>query len=278
MTAVVLADLAEDGIIGFDDPVVEVVPEVGGFADPPSGIAPITFRQLASHTAGLIREPRLEGAAAGPLEDWGHKILVSIPRTSFFARPGTRYQYSNIGYGTLGYALQRATGEPFMELMRTRLFEPLGMTSSTFVVGPELSRRLAVGYAGEDYAPDLPAREHAGRGYKVPNGGVYSTVGDLATFAAAVMGRTEHELLTPTTRAEIVRRQTPADGQGYGLGFFVTEVDLQPGRRRGSWDTAAAWPGTTPIWSSMSRAATACRSCATTPWERRASAGRAMPC
>ncbi len=227
-TAVLLADLAEDGVVRLDDPVEGALPEARGLADPPAGAPPITFRQLASHTAGLIREPELDGAAAGPIDDWGHKILASIPHTRFYGMPGRGYRYSNIGFGMLGYALQRAAGSSFMRLMETRIFVPLGMSSTTFIVGPGLARRLAVGLAnGDDGAVDaeLPAREHAGRGYKVPNGGVYSTVGDLATFAAAVMGRTELALLGDPMRAEVLRPQTPPESETrYGLGFFLREV------------------------------------------------------
>ena len=233
ITAILMADLAEEGTVGFDDAVVDHLPEAAGFGDPPTGMEPITLRQLASHTAGLIREPELEGAAAGPIEDWGYKILASIPHTRFYTMPGTQYQYSNIGYGVLGYALQRAAGTSFVDLVEDRLFEPLGMRSSTFIVGPELWRRVAVGFAnGGDGAvnADFPALEHEGRGYKVPNGGVYATVGDLATFAAAVMGMTEHELLEPATRREVMTVQTPEDpDSGYGLGFSIRPVALEGG-------------------------------------------------
>lgn len=233
VTAILMAELVEEGTVALDDAVADYLPEAAGFGDPPAGMEPITFRQLASHTAGLIREPELEGAAAGPIEDWGYKILASIPHTRFYTMPGTRYQYSNIGYGVLGYALQRAAGTSFMVLVEDRLFEPLGMRSSTFIVGPDLWRRVAVGFAnGADGAvdADFPALEHDGRGYKVPNGGVYATVGDLATFAAAVMGMTEHELLEPATRRDVMTVQTPEDpDSGYGLGFSIRPVALDGG-------------------------------------------------
>ena len=120
-----------------------------------------------------------------------------------------------------------------MDLVEERIFGRLGMTSSTFIIDPERSRRLAVGIANRrDGASntELPELEHAGRGYKVPNGGVYSTVGDLATFAAAVMGKTEYELLTPALRAEVMRVQTPEDpASGYGLGFAINAVELADG-------------------------------------------------
>ncbi len=237
-TAVLLADLVEEGTVELDDAVASVLPEVAGFGALPAGSAPVTFRQLASHTAGLIREPELEGAASGAIQDWGHKILLSIEHTRYFAAPGTEYRYSNIGFGVLGYALQRATGTSFMELVRRRIFEPLGMSSSAFIVGPGLRRRLAVGIANRSYVEgeeartdtELPALEHAGRGYKIPNGGVYSTVGDLATFAAAVMGRTEHALLHPETRDEMTRPQTPpGSATTYGLGFSIDDVVLANG-------------------------------------------------
>ena len=232
-TAVLMADLMEDGVLALDDPIEATLPEVAHFADAPPGMEPITYRQLASHTAGLIQEPELEGAASGPIEDWGHKILTSIPHTRYYTMPGTKYQYSNIAYGVLGYTLQRATGASFIELVEDRIFGPLGMNSSTFIVGPDLSRRLSVGFANRSpFVADgvvdarTPALEHEGRGYKVPNGGVYSTVGDLATFGAAVMGYTEFELLEPTTREEVMRWQTPPDGPGYSLGFSIDRVTL----------------------------------------------------
>ncbi|MDX1578809.1 MAG: serine hydrolase, partial [Gemmatimonadota bacterium] len=157
-------------------------------------------------------------------------------RTRFYGMPGTEYRYSNIGFGVLGYALQRAAGASFMGLVEERIFEPLGMTSSTFIIGPDPAHRLAVGYANfrdGSIDPGPPAREHAGRGYKVPNGGVYATVGDLATFAAAVMGRTAFELLQPETRAEVLSAQTPPEAETvYGLGFFLNEVELADGSTR----------------------------------------------
>ncbi|MCG8467645.1 MAG: beta-lactamase family protein [Gemmatimonadetes bacterium] len=232
VTAVLLADLVEEGLLDLDDPVEDALPEMSLLGDPPAGMGAVTYRQLASHTAGLIREPELDGAAAGPIEDWGHKILASIPRTRFYTMPGTQYQYSNIGFGILGYAVQRAAGSSFIDLVNDRIFRPLGMTSSTFVVEPGLARRLSVGFAnGGDGPPDpdFPALEHAGRGYKVPNGGVYATVGDLATFGAAVMGRTEFELLEAPTREIVMTRHTPPDGPGYGLGFSINAVTLPGG-------------------------------------------------
>src|SRR5687767_3133267 len=61
-TAVVLAQLVDRKVVTLDDPVERFLPEIRGLGNPRPGTKPITFRQLASHTAGIIREPRLEGA------------------------------------------------------------------------------------------------------------------------------------------------------------------------------------------------------------------------
>lgn len=233
VTAVLMMRLVDQGVIELDDPVRQYLPEVDGFADARPDAPPVTFRHLASHTAGLVREPDWPDAVVGPIDLWEERILESIPRTAFDSVPGARYQYSNIGFGTLGLALAEAAERPFRELVRDEIFGPLGMTGSAFVVvGAELEPRLATGYVERDgeISADRPFREHAGRGYKVPNGGVYSTVADLGRFLGAVSGVPGLRILTEESRREMLRVQTPEDpSDGYGLGFRVT-VD-EEGRR-----------------------------------------------
>lgn len=226
-TAVLMMQLVERGVIELDHPVARYLPELEQLADPPAGARPVTFRMLASHTSGLVREPALEGAAAGSIYQWEDKVLASIPHTGFGTSPGTEYSYSNIGYGILGLALSRAAGVPFMELMETLVFRPLGMRSSTFIVDqPDLLRRLSVGYTRSragTLSAEAATREHFGRGYKVPNGGIYTTVADLAAFAAALMGASPVQILDEASRREMMRAQSPADG--YGLGLTVQSAE-----------------------------------------------------
>src|SRR5262249_2019529 len=101
---------------------------------------------------------------------------------------------------------------------------PLALASSTYVVSsPDLASRLAVGYVRDRTtgkpSSDLPTREHLGRGYKVPNGGIYSTTGDLARFAAALMGEGRAQVLSQKSRDEMMRPQAPATE--YGLGLMI---------------------------------------------------------
>lgn len=228
VTAVLMSILAEDGTVGLETPLQDLVPEITQLMERPPDANP-TLRQVASHTAGLEREPGLPDAAAGPIETWTAKILESIPTTRYQTSPGTEYSYSNIGFGILGFSLERAAGVPFMDQVEARIFEPLGMTSSTFIIDDRLQPSLSVGHANGpegEVNTERPAIEHDGRGYKVPNGGVYSTVDDLAAFAAGVMGRGRPPLFSEAMRAEVLSVQTPeSPDSGYGLGFSINTVD-----------------------------------------------------
>jgi CubicO group peptidase (beta-lactamase class C family) len=228
-TAVLLMQLVERGVVALDDPVVRHFPEFAQLDGPEEQVRSITFRQLASHTGGLVREPELPFAASGPLAEWESKVLAAIPTTSLQSQPGSEYSYSNIGFGILGLAISRAAGRPFMDLVSELIFEPLGMTQSTFALTPDLEPYMSVGYANRDDGTidaEYPAREHAGRGYKVPNGGVYSTVGDLARFAAALSGASPMTILSARARREMLTIQTPEDStRGYGLGLSIQTAD-----------------------------------------------------
>jgi CubicO group peptidase (beta-lactamase class C family) len=222
-TAVLMMQMVGKGYFKLDDPVEKYFPKINDLADRPEHAEPITFRHLASHTSGLIREPKLKGAAAGPIAQWEDQILDSIPKTSYQSLPGEKYSYSNIGFGMLGLAVSRAVGKPFMDLIHEHIFDPLGMTSSFFILEDDHIPNLAMGYVvrGDGtVTADFPAQEHAGRGYKVPNGGIYSTVGDLSKFVAAMTGASSADIFSEETRLEILKRQTPEGRGNYGLGFL----------------------------------------------------------
>lgn len=224
-TAVAICQLAERGVLRLDDPVAKRFPEIKELDGIPTGSKPITYRMLASHTAGLVREPaNIRVTASGPIELWEKRILEAIPKTSFKSKPKTEYSYSNIGFGILGLAGSRAADQPFMSLVEKQIFEVLEMKSSSFIVDTaEMKERLAVGYLRNRKTGKLdstvPTREHQGRGYKVPNGGIYSTVDDLARFAAAIIGETGTEILNEQSRLQIFSPQPPA--RHYGLGFKI---------------------------------------------------------
>lgn len=222
-TAFLMMQLIQEEIIELDEPIEKYLPEIremNGYSDSTK----ITFRQLASHTSGLIREPKLENAASGPIEEWEDKILLSIPKTSFQSKPGKQYSYSNIGFGILGLAISRAAKNPFIELVKDKIFKPLNMKSSFFIVPKDRLANLATGMGGGPQGnldKEKPKKEHVGRGYKVPNGAIYSTPNDLAKFMIANMGYSE---MLNKDNLELMQTTKTPEGEwwkNYGLGFSL---------------------------------------------------------
>ncbi len=244
VTAVLMMIQAERNALALDDPIARYLQAITELADYPTD-DPITFRDLASHTSGLIREPALQGAASGPMDRWEQQILASIPTTRVETAPGAAYSYSNIGFGILGLAVSRAAGDPFMDLVTEQIFEPLEMTTAGFRPTPNLERHLAAGYVVQrdgTIDPGPPAREHGGRGYKVPNGAVYASVYDLAKFIGAMSGVLP--LLSKESRGEMLRIQTPeGPTRGYGLGFSIV-IDSAGNRIAGHGGSVAGYNAT----------------------------------
>lgn len=228
-TAYLMLLLVQDGTIRLDDPVAKYLPEIKQLKWK-SGVdtVDITFRELASHTGGLAREPGLYDAAAGPIANWEMKILSSIPTTEVVFAPGTKFSYSNIGYGILGLTLSRAAHQPFMQMVEERIFKRLGMTHSFFVIPAAFADRVAVGYhrnnAFDKPSGTVATAEYAGRGYKVPNGGIFTTAGDLARFVMAQYS--DSDGLAKNYREMMQTMQTPEAGKmGYGFGLSVVNDD-----------------------------------------------------
>ena len=221
-TAFLMLQLVDEGVIQLDDPVEKYIPEITrlkGYNESTK----ITFHHLASHTSGLIREPKLRNAAAGPIAQWEEKILASIPETSFQSGMDKAYSYSNIGFGILGLALSKAAGKPFMQMVEEKIFKPLNMQNSYWVVPESKMPELAIGMQsnGKGKVHEKAAIEHKGRGYKVPNGGIYSTPNDLMKFMNAIMGY--GDVLKPTSLSAMLEGQTPTGNYGYGLSLFTDD-------------------------------------------------------
>jgi CubicO group peptidase (beta-lactamase class C family) len=227
-TGLMLLQLAERGRVRLSDPVEEYFPEVNEVEGRIPGTPPITLVQLATMTSGLAREPEdLPTFLKGPVSEWEKVLISALPRLKYQFEPDTQYLYSNIGYAILGAALSRAAGQPFTDYVRKNFFDPLGMEHSFFEPNPGIQDSIAKGYAIQDDGKldwETPAREHQGRGYKVPNGAMYTTVGDLAKFIAFELGEGPDEVIKKETIEDNFSRVNSATGDltsGYGIGFRV---------------------------------------------------------
>ncbi|MFI5048445.1 MAG: serine hydrolase domain-containing protein, partial [Gaiellales bacterium] len=100
----------------------------------------VTVHQLLTHTAGLPMG--LDEDPSTPMS------VLRLARTTVV--PPGRFWYSNPGYQALGMLLERLTGEPYQEIYRREIFEPLGMASSEPDIRNEMRPRLAVGHSQVD--------------------------------------------------------------------------------------------------------------------------------
>lgn len=228
-TALMLLQLAQEGKASLVDPVERYLPEVNKVAGRRPGAPPITLVQLATMTAGMGREPaNLAKHLEGPVSRWEQVLIAALSETKYDHAPDTQYLYSNIGYAILGAALSRAANTPYTTWVQERIFAPLGMTQTSFEPTPAMRPVLAKGYEiarDGQVSFEAPQREHAGRGYKVPNGAMYTTVGDLARFVAFELGEGPETVLPRALLDETQGRVNSANGRldsGYGVGFQLS--------------------------------------------------------
>lgn len=231
-TAVMLLQLVHDGKVHLSDPVEKYFPEINLVTGRFPGAPPITLMQLATHTAGLSREPEnTDTYVTGPVSEWEKTLIAALPHVRYELEPGTHFSYSNIGYAILGATLSRAAKQPYTDYVREKILLPLGMAHSDFEATPAIRKTLATGYIyNDDKKPDSAMAEtelKTGRGYKVPNGALFSTVGDLARFEQFEMRNGPETVLPHKDLTENYGRLVASDasfGGGYGVGFSVETV------------------------------------------------------
>lgn len=223
-TGYALLKLAAERRLKLDDPSVRYVPElpaaIGG------ATAGVDMLALATQRAGLAREPVDERYSTGGIDHWQEIARDALMHTQAPFAPYAEARYSNIGYAAVGLAIEAASGEPYIDYVERAIIRPLGMGSTTFRPDAKMLARLAKGYRGADDLDAAPANAElvAGRGYRIPNGGLFSTTTDLAKFMAFEMGEVPHPPLDANAMAENFARNYPMSGGGrYGVGFSVEE-------------------------------------------------------
>lgn len=209
--------LCDEGRLSLDDRLLDIVPELKVEGDG----AAITVRHLLTHTSGIG-----EAATAEDLKDLEPTLWSSAPDTDVLGlfpkgvvldvAPGTKWSYANLAFALLGEVVARKEGAPIAEVLRRRVFEPLGMTNSDLLDLPHPD--LATGYhhALTDEVRELmlragrtppeettvDGRNIRGQYLHIRGGGaagaVQSTVPDMARYALALLNQGQG----------IVRRET----------------------------------------------------------------------
>jgi CubicO group peptidase (beta-lactamase class C family) len=224
-TATLLADFVTKGQLRLDEPVAKLLPD---FKIPSKEGKVITLANLAEQNSGLPRWPTniVMTNLTDPFADYdGAKLKEFLFTYTLPRSPGTRYEYSNLAVGLLGYALAQHANTSYPTLLKAAILQPLGMDNTSVALG--------------GYDPPGMAQGHDSDGKKVPAwhfnifaaaGGVRSTGNDMLRYLKANMGLENSPLLRAMQLAQAPRASTTLPSTQIGL-IWMTEhsVDSHDG-------------------------------------------------
>jgi CubicO group peptidase (beta-lactamase class C family) len=220
-TAAVVQMLAGEERIRLDAPASEYI-------QLPSVYRSITVRQLLTHTSGIARDLRRDNNDDPDAAEYRRRLGASQPS----APPGQRFEYSNTGFTVLGWLVEAVEGQPLEQVLRRRLFRPLGMQDARY--------RASLAEDGERARPhevvDGQARPTLFISGGFGSGGMSLSAADFAAFGVGlqegrVLPRTELEVAWSPGRLADDRPaavRLNSDSDGYGFGWFITRLN---GRR-----------------------------------------------
>ena len=216
-TSLILADMIEKGEVKPDDPVSKFLP--AAVKVPSRNGRQITLLDLSMQVSGLPRLPDNMKPAdpANPYADYdAPKLYDFLSRYTLTRDPGEKYEYSNLAVGLLGHALALRAGMSYEELLRRRIFDPLGMSGTSITLSEAQKKRLAPGYDGS-LKPvknwDLDALAGAGA--------IRSTVNDMLKFVAANLELTDTPLKAAMRRMRSLKRATDMPDVEIGMAWHV---------------------------------------------------------
>lgn len=206
-TGLAVLRLVDAGVLALDAPVERYLPEAA------AGGA--TLRQLLSHTSGLPLEVAPETVALDPPPTWA-TVARACLATEQVTAPGTVVQYSNVGFGLLALAAERAAGQSFASLIRREVFAPLGI-DAYFGDAPERPTARVAEVDSEYVGTSLePYNSLYSRRLALPWLGVVCTVHALLTLVRAAGGRTSPALLSPSLAELATTDATHGLSGGFG--------------------------------------------------------------
>ncbi|MGD0619808.1 MAG: serine hydrolase domain-containing protein [Bryobacteraceae bacterium] len=203
-TSLLLADMVEHGEVRPDEPVADLLPKT--VKVPSHNGRQITLLDLSMQSSGLPRLPTNAQPAdfMNPYADYTPaKLYEFLSGYTLTRDPGEKYEYSNLGAGLLGHALALKAGISYEELLRKRVFDPLGMHDTSITLTADQRKRLAPGYnAALNPVANWTFDVLAGCG------ALHSTANDLLTFLAANMELADTPLKAAMRRMRSMRKPT----------------------------------------------------------------------
>jgi D-alanyl-D-alanine carboxypeptidase len=216
-TAAAILLLAQQGKLTLEDPVSKYLPALTRANE-------VTIRMLLSHTSGyqdywpedyVMTSMMVPATAQHILDVWGKRPLDFDP--------GTQWQYSNTNYVIAGRIVEQVSGMALMDLLKKRIFVPLGMDNVDDVDAARLPATDPTGYERHALGPQRPSPQE-GAGWMFAAGELAMPAHDLAVWDISFINRS---LLTPASYAQMFKPVLLKSGasSGYGLGVFLGKRD-----------------------------------------------------
>ncbi|HEX5172776.1 MAG TPA: serine hydrolase domain-containing protein [Gaiellaceae bacterium] len=210
-TAAAIMQLRDAGLLDLEDTLDR---HVEGAAHTP------TIRRLLSHASGLQRETHDESwltlRFAQPEE-----LLETLAEAELVLPSGARFHYSNLAFALLGIVVARVSGLPYLDYVRERLFEPVGLTRMSFEPDPPAAR----GYLAQPYADGVWDTVGVETGAWASAGQLWGTAGDICRWGA-FLANPDESVLAASSAEEMRTVQAISDHErwlsGYGLGLGLT--------------------------------------------------------
>lgn len=225
ITATAVLMLQDEGKLDVHDPVAKYLPEFANLKTPSGQPANLTLIQILTHTSGL-------GEAGGPAAREAKTLADLVPlwlAAPMQFEPGSRWSYCQSGINAAGRVVEVVSGMSFDAFLKKRLFQPLGMTSTTFYPGASERARQVTAYAKNATTGSLeavPPRPEFGPRDRPPqgNGGLYSTAEDYGRFCQMLLGGGRFQGVRYLSEVSMKQLSTPQTPETLPTGFFQNDT------------------------------------------------------
>jgi CubicO group peptidase (beta-lactamase class C family) len=209
-TAIALMQISEEHRFDPHAPITRYLPSLIVH----SPFAPITGHDLLSHTSGLpnyLPDSASSRYAAFELKDFEPSYA-----------PGTHWWYSNTGFQLLGYALENIEHEPYTKIVRRRVLDPIGMTSTSAIIDDAERERMVVSYTRWPY--DDSFVEATWFEYSAGDGSIVSNVADMSAYVRFILKRGAGDKGRVLSDTAFTALTTPVL-EDYGYGLWIRKKD-----------------------------------------------------
>ncbi len=220
MTATLLGLMVQEGKLQWSSTLAELFPKHASLMH--ADYRTVTLEQLLTHRAGLPANTdwwRL--GADRPTNLQRETLLKNVLKDAPKHPPGSRFEYSNVGYALAGHVAEVLAGKSWEALMKERLFQPLGMSSAGF--GPPGGKgKLDQPWGHLLRGDKLTPQQHDNAPALGPAGTAHTSLIDWAKFCAVHLGASQgpSALLKPELLQQM---HTPPQGQKYAMGWNVVD-------------------------------------------------------